>query len=94
MFQPCLWVWFSNGVRFCRAYRSEIVKGISDGHGTMGTTIRLNAADFQKLIETVNKLPSGPKPVPPSQRQFIIGCLRSNQWFQAVYDRGDIPWTE
>jgi len=51
----------------------------------------LDTANMFLLVQTINGLPLRSKPSLPQDRQIIVSGIRSNQWFQCIYDRADIP---
>jgi hypothetical protein len=85
--------WFAPTVHFCRV--SQTGKGSARrdvGHAIQaGVSISLDETNLQALVETINHLPTPPKSSLPVERQIVVGCIRSNQWFRAVYDRANIP---
>jgi len=85
--------WFAPTVHFCRV--SQAGKGAARrdvGHAIQaGVSISLNETNLQALIEVLNHLPTSPKYSLPIARQIVVGCIQSNQWFRAVYDRANIP---
>jgi hypothetical protein len=85
--------WFAPTVHFCRVNQSGQGSARRDvGHAIQsGVSISLDATNLQTLVETINHLPPPPKHSLPVERQIVVGCIRSNQWFRAVYDRADIP---
>ena len=85
--------WFFNGVQFCRvnqlgngAARRDVGHAIQAGH-----TISLDVTKLNLLIQAINSLPPPSKHWLPVERQIVISCIRSNQWFHGVYDRGNPP---
>ncbi len=85
--------WFSPTVYFCRVNQSGKGAARRDvGYAIQsGVSISLDETNLQALVEIINKLPPPPKHSLPVERQIVLGCIRSNQWFRAVYDRADIP---
>ena len=85
--------WFEPTVHFCRVNQSGKGSARRDvGHAIQaGVSISLDETKLQALVETINHLPLLPKRSLPITRQIVVGCMRSNQWFRAVYDRADIP---
>lgn len=85
--------WFAPTVHFCRVSQSGKGSARRDvGHAIQaGVSISLDETNLQALVETINHLPTPPKKSLPVERQIIVGCIRSNQWFRAVYDRANIP---
>ena len=85
--------WFAPTVHFCRV--SQVGKGSARrdvGYAIQdGVSISLDETNLQALIETLNRLPTPPKHTLPIERQIVVGCIRSNQWVSAVYDRANIP---
>jgi len=85
--------WFAPTVHFCRVSQSGKGSTRRDvGHAIQaGVSISLDETNLQALVETINHLPTPPKKSLPVERQIVVGCIRSNQWFRAVYDRANIP---
>jgi WD40 repeat protein len=85
--------WFGPTVHFCRVNQSGRGSARRDvGHAIQaGVSISLDQTNLQALVETINRLPPPPKRSLPDVRQIVVGCIRSNQWFRAVYDRADVP---
>jgi hypothetical protein len=85
--------WFAPTVHFCRVNQSGKGSARRDvGYAIQsGVSISLDETNLQALVETINRLPTPPKHSLPVERQIVVGCIRSNQWFRAVYDRADIP---
>ena len=85
--------WFAPTVHFCRVNQSGKGSARRDvGHAIQaGVSISLDETNMQALVETINHLPPPPKHSLPVERQIVVGCIRSNQWFRAVYDRANIP---
>ncbi len=85
--------WFGPTVHFCRVNQAGKGSARRDvGHAIQaGVSISLNETNLQALVETINQLPPPPRRSLPVERQIVVGCIRSNQWFRAVYDRADIP---
>ena len=85
--------WFAPWVQFCRVDQSGKGAARRDvGHAIQaGCSISLDKTNLQALVDTINHLPPPPKYSLPIERQIVVGCIRSNQWFCAVYDRADIP---
>jgi hypothetical protein len=85
--------WFAPTVHFCRVYQSGEGAARRDvGHAIQaGVSISLHGTNLQALVETINHLPPPPNHSLPVERQIVVACIRSNQWFRAVYDRADIP---
>jgi WD40 repeat protein len=85
--------WFAPTVHFCRVNQAGKGSARRDvGHAIQsGVSISLDETNLQALIETINQLPLPPKHSLPVERQIVVGCIRSNQWFRAVYDRANIP---
>lgn len=85
--------WFAPTVHFCRVSQSGKGSARRDvGHAIQaGVSISLDETNMQALVETINHLPPPSKHSLPVERQIVVGCIRSNQWFRAVYDRADIP---
>ncbi|HEX3857416.1 MAG TPA: hypothetical protein VHY30_08980 [Verrucomicrobiae bacterium] len=85
--------WFAPTVHFCRVSQSGKGSARRDvGHAIQaGVSISLDETNLQALVETINHLPAPPKKSLPVERQIVVGCIRSNQWFHAVYDRANIP---
>jgi hypothetical protein len=85
--------WFGPTVHFCRVNQSGKGSARRDvGHAIQsGVPISLDETNLQGLVDTINHLPSPPKHSLPIERQIVVACIRSNQWFRAVYDRADIP---
>ncbi len=85
--------WFAPTVHFCRVSQSGKGSARRDvGHAIQsGVSISLDATNLQALIETIGQLPAPPKRSLPVERRIVVGCIRSNRWFRATYDRADIP---
>ena len=85
--------WFGPTVHFCRVNQSGRGSARRDvGHAIQaGVSISLDQTNLQALVEAINQLPPPPKRSLAVVRQIIVGCIRSNQWFRAVYDRADVP---
>ena len=85
--------WFGPTVHFCRVNQSGRGSARRDvGHAKQdGVSISLDETNLHLLIETINQLSPPPTHSLPIERQIVLGCIRSNQWFHAVYDRADIP---
>jgi hypothetical protein len=85
--------WFAPTVHFCRVNQAGKGSARRDvGHAIQaGVSISLDETNLQAMIETINHLPPPPKRSLPVERQIVVGCIRSNQWFRTVYDRADIP---
>ena len=85
--------WFAPTVHFCRVNQSGKGAARRDvGHAIQaGVSISLNETNLQALVETINQLPPPAKLSLPIERQVVVGCIRSNQWFRAVYDRANMP---
>lgn len=85
--------WFAPTVHFCRVSKSGKGSARRDvGYATQaGVSISLDETNLRALIETIGQLPPPPKHSLPVERQIVVGCARSNQWFRAIYDRADIP---
>ncbi len=85
--------WFAPTVHFCRVSQSGKGSARRDvGYAVQaGNSISLDETNLQALVETINHLPTPPKNSLPVERQIVVGCIRSNQWFRAVYDRANIP---
>lgn len=85
--------WFAPTVHFCRVNQAGQGAARRDvGHAIQaGVSISLDETNLQALVETINHLPPPPKHSLPVERQIVVSCIRSNQWFRATYDRGDIP---
>lgn len=85
--------WFSQGTHFCRVNQSgngsarrDVGYAIQDGN-----SISLDDTNKLLLIQAINQLPLQSKHFLPQDRQIYISGIRSNQWFQCVYDRGNVP---
>ena len=88
--------WFSGprADEFCRvnqngavtSARNVINWAIQGGH-----RISLDTANMFLLVRTINGLPLPSNESLPQDRQINIGGIRSNQWFQCVYDRANVP---
>jgi len=61
---------------------------ISNTHGSLKP---LSKPNVELLAEAIVKLPTPPKESLPYARQLVISGIRSNEWFQAVYDRANTP---
>ena len=51
----------------------------------------LDAAHRFLLNRAIQQLPPGTNASLPQERQILVGGIRSNAWFQAVYDRANVP---
>jgi len=80
-------------VHFCRVNQSGKGSARRDVGCAIqaGVSISLDETNLQALVETINQLPAPPKHSLPVERRIVVGCIRSNQWFRAIYDRADIP---
>ena len=85
--------WFSHGVHFCRVQPSaEAISAVDVGHAIQGgRRVSLDERARQLLLQSINSLPPPPGKSPPVYRQVVVSGIRSNQWFQGVYDRADVP---
>ncbi len=85
--------WFAPTVHFCRVNQSGKGSARRDvGHAIQaGVSISLDETNLLALVSVINQLPPPAKHSLPIERQIVVGCIRSNQWFRAVYDRADIP---
>jgi len=85
--------WFAPTVHFCRVSQSGQGSARRDvGHAIQaGVSISLDTTNVQSLVATINQLPPPPRHSLPIVRQINLGCIRSNQWFRAVYDRANVP---
>ncbi len=85
--------YFEPTVHFCRVNQSGKGAARRDvGHAIQaGVTIALDKTNLQALVAIIQQLPRPPKQSLPAIRQIVVGCVRSNQWFRAVYDRASIP---
>lgn len=86
--------WFDErGVHFCRV--SQTGKGAARrdvGYAIQaGNSIELDRTNLNLLTSAIDNLPSSSTSFLPRNRQIVVGCIRSNRWFSATYDRGDIP---
>jgi len=86
--------WFMNPLyaKCCRVGRTGYA-----GWGDHGRTIAngrggvaLDPTQQDLLVQTMNVLPAAPSS-PPQDRWLVVSGIRSNDWFTAIYDRGDIP---
>jgi hypothetical protein len=85
--------WFSHGDYFCRVTQPGAVSAALDvgyaiegGHRT-----KLDAANRFLLVQMINRLPPSSRQTLPRERQIFVCGIRSNQWFQCVYDRANVP---
>lgn len=85
--------WFSQATHFCRVNQSGSGSARRDvGYAIQnGNNISLDTANRFLLVQTINQLPLQSKHFLPQNRQIIISGIRSNQWFQCVYDRANVP---
>ena len=85
--------WFAPTVHFCRVNKSGKGAARRDvGHAIQaGVSISLDETNLQALVKSINQLPPPPKHSLPVERRIVVGCIRSKQWFRAIYDRADIP---
>lgn len=85
--------WFSHGVHYCRINQSgNGFSALDVGYAKEGgNRISLDGTNRLLLVQAINQLPLQVKHFLPSERQIVISGIRSNQWFQCVYDREDVP---
>jgi hypothetical protein len=90
--------WFSDhGVYFCRVTQTGMCFSARDvGHAIQGGNrisldISTNGANGIGIRDLLIKLPPSSKKSLPVERQILIGGILSNQWFDRVYDRADVP---
>lgn len=90
--------WFSDhGVYFCRVDQAGDVFSARDvGHAIQGSSAisaRFSLGGTNRpLVETaINALPASSGKALPRKRQILVSGIRSNQWFERVYDRANIP---
>src|ERR1039458_6317990 len=51
----------------------------------------LDTANMFLLVQAINGLPRQSNHSLPPDRQLIVAGIRSNQWFECVYDRSNVP---
>ena len=90
--------WFYEyGNYFCRVSQSGNVRSARDvGHAIQGgsgisSRFALDSTNRPLLEAAINALPASSKKSLPKERQIWVSGIRSNQWFQFVYDRANIP---
>jgi len=90
--------WFSDhGVYFCRVTQSGNVYSARDVglaiQNSSGIPARFSADSTNRLLleATINALPASSSKSLPKERQILVSGVRSNQWFQRVYDRENVP---
>lgn len=85
--------WFSHGEHLCRVSRAGMVfAGRNVGFAIEGGhQASLDAANKFLLMQAINHLPESLQKSLPQERQLLIAGIRSNQWFECVYDRADVP---
>ena len=85
--------WFFRGDHFCRVTQSGAVSSALDvGYAIEGGhRAKLDAAKRFLLVQLINHLPPSSRRTLPRERQILCCGIRSNQWFQCVYDRADVP---
>lgn len=90
--------WFSDhGVYFCRVSQSGNANSARDvGHAIQGGNrqpLRFspNSTNRQQLEAAINCLPASSKNSLSKERQILASGIRSNQWFECVYDRANVP---
>lgn len=85
--------WFSRGVHYCRVNQLGSGSAALDvGYAREGGgRVSLDETNRLLLIQAINRLPLQSKHFLPQNRQIYISGIRSNQWFQCVYDRGNVP---
>jgi hypothetical protein len=86
--------WFSeHSVYYCRVSQSGDAFSARDvGYARQGgNRISLDSTNKLLLIQAINQLPLQSKHFLPKERQILISGIRSNQWFQCVYDRVNVP---
>lgn len=88
---------FDHGNYFCRVSQSGDVRSARDvGHAIQGgsgisSRFSLDSTNRPLLEVAINALPASSKKSLPKERQIWVSGIRSNQWFQFVYDRANIP---
>lgn len=90
--------WFSDhGVYFCRVSQSGNVRSARDvGHAIQGgsgisSRFSLDSTNRTVLEAAINALPSSSSKSLPPERQILVSGIRSNQWFDRVFDRANVP---
>jgi hypothetical protein len=90
--------WFGeSGVHFCRVNQSGLAFSARDvGHAIQGghrSSLKSlgDGRDGFSLAEALNKLPPSVRKPLSKERQILVSGVRSNQWFDRVYDRADVP---
>jgi hypothetical protein len=90
--------WFSDhGVYFCRVSQSGNVRSARDvGHAIQGgsgisSRFSLDSTNRPLLEAAINALPVSSSKSLPKERQILVSGIRSNQWFERVYDRANVP---
>ncbi|HZI31810.1 MAG TPA: hypothetical protein VFF11_05685, partial [Candidatus Binatia bacterium] len=85
--------WFYRGDHFCHVNRSgEVSSALDVGYAIEGGhRAKLDAASRFLLVQLINRLSPSSRQTLPRERQIFVCGIRSNQWFQCVYDRADVP---
>jgi hypothetical protein len=85
--------WFEPTVHFCRINLSGKGSARRDvGHAIQaGVSIALDNTNLFALVQLINELPPGTSRSLSVEREIVVGCIRTNSWFQAMYDRAEVP---
>jgi hypothetical protein len=79
---------------FCRVSRNGAVmsaRNVKNWAIQGGNRRSLDTANMFLLVQAINALPRQSNRSLPPDRQLVIAGTRSNQWFQCIYDRADVP---
>jgi len=69
----------------------SVISAIQGGSGA-SSKFALDSTNRPLLFAAINSLPASSKKSLPKERQIWVSGMRSNQWFQFVYDRANIPF--
>jgi len=86
--------WFFSGVWFCNVDQAGGVSaGLDTGHSIRGGLgkVPLNETNRALIVQLINSLPPPPSQLVPDERKIVLSGIRSNQWFQNIYDRANVP---
>jgi len=82
--------WFNKGGYFCIVGQSGF-GGAAGVGGGLGVVISLNETNLILLKEAIDHLPPSSGDALPMERKIFFSGIQSNQWFQAIYDRNNVP---
>ena len=82
--------WFNKGGYFCIVGQSGF-GGAAGVGGGQGVVISLNETNLILLKEAIDHLPPSSGDALPMERKIFFSGIQSNQWFQAIYDRNNVP---